>query len=187
MADQSSSETRTALFRLPMMTIGWWDSAVSSINRYRLLRASVAVIPVMTHLLRVQLFTKCTPLGTYVKTNAPHNAEAHRWLCRSAAETKASEWRAWLNYYRSPSRPCHTRRMMMALGWSEYRTTYFPKTISRTESGTGAISTGVPILGKSGSNSILPTSSVAIRAAADGLWTAMNSLRRCKSSMASSV
>src|SRR5690554_6861372 len=82
-----------------------------------------------------------------------HNAEAHRWLCRSAAETKASEWRAWLNYYRSPSRPCHTRRMMMALGWSEYRTTYFPKTISRTESGTGAISTGVPILGKSGSNS----------------------------------
>src|SRR5690554_1009195 len=123
----------------------------------------------MTHLLCVQLFTKCTPLGTYVKTNAPHNAEAHRWLCRSAAETKASEWRAWLNYYRSPSRPCHTRRMMMALGWSEYRTTYFPKTISRTESGTGAISTDVPILGKSGSNSILPTSSVAIRAAADGL------------------
>tara|TARA_Y100001933_G_C18475695_1_gene346120 strand:- start:118 stop:348 length:231 start_codon:yes stop_codon:yes gene_type:complete len=61
-----------------MMTIGWWDAAVSSINRYRLLRASVAVIPVMTHLLYVQLLNKCTLLGTYVKANVLHNALALR-------------------------------------------------------------------------------------------------------------
>src|SRR5690554_773537 len=85
MADQSSSETRTALFRLPMMTIGWWDSAVSLINRYRLLRASVAVIPVMTHLLRVQLATKCTLLSTYVKASVSHNASAQRRTCNGGA------------------------------------------------------------------------------------------------------
>src|SRR5690554_6371096 len=72
-----------------MMTIGWWDSAVSSINRYRLLRASVAVIPVMTHLLCVQLFTKCTPLGTYVKTNATHNARLTRRFGAEAAENRS--------------------------------------------------------------------------------------------------
>jgi len=75
----------------------------------------------------------------------------------------------------------------MALVWTEYRTTYFPKTISRTESGVGAISTGATILEKSGSNSSLLTSSVAILTAASKLYTGMNSLRRFKSPMASSV
>src|SRR5690554_3205847 len=98
MADQSSSETRTALFRLPMMTIGWWDSAVSSINRYRLLRASVAVIPVMTHLLCVQLATKCTLLSTYVKASVSHNAPQHArlWNGGEAAMEKMSPCLRWL-------------------------------------------------------------------------------------------
>jgi hypothetical protein len=56
--------------------------------------------------------------------------------------------------------------------------------MSRTDSGTGATSTGTPNLGKFGSNSILPINSAAILAAVEGLWIAMNSLMRFKSSMA---
>jgi len=41
--DQSSSETRTALFRFPVIRIGTCDSAVSSIRRYRFARAWLAV------------------------------------------------------------------------------------------------------------------------------------------------
>lgn len=45
----------------------------------------MAVIPVMTHLLRVQLFINCTLLSTYVKTNArvTFTACATLWLRRS--------------------------------------------------------------------------------------------------------
>ena len=56
----------------------------------------------------------------------------------------------------------------MALGCTEYRTTYLPKTMSRMDSGIDVSSTGVPISGKSVSNSTLPTSSIPILAAAVG-------------------